>query len=583
VTREPPPRPIADTPDEVGFIKQGMVRWFNPKELAATAMRVALAGVFGAYADKRELQAALPQAEDLSYADRSELWVDYVADLGDGFASTMTMAYLLAEEKLDPGIQGGHSFPTQRGALLVMGGDQVYPTATMENYENRMQGPYRAALPYVDGDNPEMYAIPGNHDWYDGLTSFMRVFCQRKEIGGWLTRQSRSYFALELPHRWWLWGIDVQFDAYIDLSQLEYFKAIADERMRPGDSVILCTATPSWVKAVHKTPEAFANLDYLERKIIRPSGAQIRCYVAGDTHHYARHETADRATQLIISGGGGAYLAATHHVPETLTLPPTGSKVRTKSTPSQEYKVQAMYPTPARSRALSFGVFKLPFLNPSFVALWAGIALTYGWVALASLRGPQQTLEAVARGVTFTELLAGFLRSPVAVLLTAVMFSFMIGFTQSADWRKKYFLGGGHALAQLLVIIAVMRVLAGLLAPVDGWWFTIAYLAGLGGVGGMLGSWTLSAYLWIADHFRCNTNELFSAQRMEGYKNFVRMHIDESGRLTIYPIGVRRVTQNWELRPNGRPGDPWYQPASADMPKPHLIEPPIRLEPLAKP
>ena len=582
MTREPPPRPSADTPDETGFVKQGMVRWFNPRELAATAMRVALAGVFGAYADKRELQAALPQAEDLSYADRGELWVDYVADLGDGFAPTMTMAYLLAEEKLDPGLPGGQSFPTQRGALLVMGGDQVYPTATMENYENRMLGPYRAALPYVDGDNPELYAIPGNHDWYDGLTSFMRVFCQRKEIGGWLTRQSRSYFALELPHRWWLWGIDVQFDAYIDLSQLEYFKSIATERMQPGDSVLLCTATPSWTKAVHKSPEAFANLDYIDRKIIRPAGAQIRAYIAGDTHHYARHATADGATQLLTSGGGGAYLANTHHVPSKIVLPPPDSKVRTKSSPAQEFEVKAMYPSPTRSRAMSFGVFKLPFLNPSFVALWAGVALTYGWVALASLRDNDQSLEIVARGVTFGELLVGFLTSPVAVILTAGMFGAMIAFTQSTDWRKKYLLGGIHALVQMLVIMAVMRLLAGLLVPVDGWAFTLAYLVGLGGVGGLLGAWTLSVYLWIADHFRCNANELFSAQRLEGYKNFMRMHIDETGRLTIYPIGVRRVAQNWELRPNGLPGDPWYQPASSDMPRPHLIEAPIRLDPLPK-
>jgi hypothetical protein len=582
MTTQPPPRPQSDLPEEVGFIKQGMVRWFCPRELAATGMRVALSGVFGAYADKRELQAALPEAELPTYADRDELWLDYVSDLGDGFDPTMTMAYLLAEEKLDPGLPGGQSFPTRRGSLLVMGGDQVYPTATMENYENRMLGPYKAALPYVEGENPDLYAIPGNHDWYDGLTSFMRVFCQRKEVGGWLTRQSRSYFSLQLPHRWWLWGIDVQFDAYIDLSQLEYFKEIASEQMQPGDSVVICTATPSWVKSVRKTPEAFSNLDYIDRKIIRPAGAQLRLYLAGDTHHYARHETADGQTQMITSGGGGAYLAATHHVPPRLVLPAPESRVRNKTSPPTVCDLKIVYPSAARSRALTLGVFKLPFLNPTFVSFWAAVVLAYSWVALATLRVGDQTLEEVARGVSVTDLVVGFISSPVAVVMTAAMFAAMIVFTQSQDRRKRYLLGGGHAIALLTVIMVMMRLLAGVLAPLDGWPFAIAYLVTLGGLGGLACTWTVAAYLWIADHFKCNTNELFSAQRLEHYKNFMRLHVTSSGRLTIYPIGVRRITRRWEVRPEGRPSDPWFEPAGAP-PRAQLIEAPLSLDPLPKP
>ena len=34
-----------------------------------------------------------------------------------------------------------------RGDVLLMGGDQVYPVANGDGYENRMKGPYRAALP----------------------------------------------------------------------------------------------------------------------------------------------------------------------------------------------------------------------------------------------------------------------------------------------------------------------------------------------------------------------------------------------------------------------------------------------------
>ena len=70
------------------------------------------------------------------------MWVDYVSDLGDGFNSTYTVAYLLAQPELE---FGGET--TQRGRILVMGGDQVYPVPKRSHYENRLLGPYRAAMP----------------------------------------------------------------------------------------------------------------------------------------------------------------------------------------------------------------------------------------------------------------------------------------------------------------------------------------------------------------------------------------------------------------------------------------------------
>ena len=108
-----------------------------------------------------------------------------------------------------------------------MGGDQVYPTASYDEYSNRLLKPYEAALPHVPAlEAPDLYAIPGNHDWYDGLSNFSRIFCQKKWIGGWKTRQRRSYFAVKLPHNWWLWGIDIQLEGYIDEPQLNYFYEI---------------------------------------------------------------------------------------------------------------------------------------------------------------------------------------------------------------------------------------------------------------------------------------------------------------------------------------------------------------------
>ena len=141
------------------------------------------------------------------------------------------------------------------------------PSAT--EYENRLIGPYRAALPFVDEPRgTHLYAIPGNHDWYDGLTNFIRIFCQKAWIGGWQTRQERSYFALELPHRWWLWAIDIQFDAYIDDPQLAYFRA-ANELLRQGDQVILADR-----QAELDDSEAAARAVLRESRVLRERDAR---------------------------------------------------------------------------------------------------------------------------------------------------------------------------------------------------------------------------------------------------------------------------------------------------------------------
>src|SRR3954469_278422 len=288
-------------PRELGFAPRRPVPWLAPLLLLSTGLRSLGAILFGAYLDKRELQNALPGDLHAEPGEGGELWFDYVADLGDGFNATYSVAYLLAQPELSV---DGRTLP--RGRMLLMGGDQVYPTASGEEYENRMKGPYRAALPAppAEGSRPTLYALPGNHDWYDGLTAFLRLFARRKDprIGGWRTAQRRSYFAVELPAGWWLFAIDEQFGAYIDDPQLVYFERAAAQ-LRPGDQVIVMTPEPSWVKAtVH--PGAYDAIDYFVRTIIGPTGAQVRLMLSGDQHHYARYSARER--ELITCGGGGA-------------------------------------------------------------------------------------------------------------------------------------------------------------------------------------------------------------------------------------------------------------------------------------
>ena len=137
-----------------------MVRWLDPVELIQTGLRTGISTIFGEFADKRELQQALVHDDDYHFPDygRGDLWLDFVADTGDGFESTYTIAYLLAQPGL---VLDAEQQQLPRGRLLVLGGDEVYPTPSRRGYENRLLGPYEAALPGADEPRPDLYAIPG--------------------------------------------------------------------------------------------------------------------------------------------------------------------------------------------------------------------------------------------------------------------------------------------------------------------------------------------------------------------------------------------------------------------------------------
>ena len=74
-----------------------------------------------------------------------------------------------------------------------------------------------AALEQYAG--PSCFAIPGNHDWIDGLETYQRHIQHRGWLGGWLLPQDNSYFALRLPQGWWLFGLDLALLDDIDMCQ----------------------------------------------------------------------------------------------------------------------------------------------------------------------------------------------------------------------------------------------------------------------------------------------------------------------------------------------------------------------------
>jgi hypothetical protein len=526
-----------------------MVDWLAPGTLLGAARETVLSGLFARFADKREQEAGLEGFDDRRQATHDETWIDYVSDLGDGFASTYAVARLLAADTLDAGGE-----QTRRGSSLVMGGDQVYPSANWRHYQEKMAAPYGLAWPEIEDADPDeqtpLYAVPGNHDWYDGLTSFMRRFAQGSAIGNWRTRQRRSYFALPVAEDWWLWGIDIQFDAYMDGPQVEYFHQAAEALN--GGRVILATAKPSWIHVDDSDhpPDSWMNLAFVRDKIIGDHGT-VAVTLTGDLHHYSRYmPTSGSGEPMVTAGGGGAYLSPTHWLPERLGLPTLDS------TRVDDYELERCWPDRQASAGFVRGITRQlsPTTTPGLNWLMAGI---YGLLALLLSLGMRDNDPNLAISLRGHGVLARLSDMPSLVfILIAAGLTYGLG-----AWAKS---GGGparagvlHGLGHLSAIYGL--TLAGLSMRIglddEGFWQGYLVAAAVGVLGIVAGRCLLVSYLLLAQRHdpRFHANEVFAGQSRSigpDYKNFVRLRIcgDE---LTLWALGIERVPRQWgfEARP----------------------------------
>ncbi|ETO31334.1 hypothetical protein RFI_05786, partial [Reticulomyxa filosa] len=127
-------------------------------------------------------------------------------------------------------------------------------------------------------------------DWYDGLRSFLRLICGRNWLGGWLLPQEHSYFAIALPHRWWLFGVDYSLTDDLDTHQFQYFARIVELYFSKDvslDKVIILSHLPDWIVNDHENQNYGANLRYLCQHVLQ---GRIKARLCGDIHNYTRHE-----------------------------------------------------------------------------------------------------------------------------------------------------------------------------------------------------------------------------------------------------------------------------------------------------
>ncbi|HEY2511692.1 MAG TPA: hypothetical protein VGI39_12575 [Polyangiaceae bacterium] len=127
----------------------------------------------------------LPKKETLSEALDEPLWIDFVADTGDDRDVSLSVARMVFGEFVVN--DGGEELTLPRGKVLLFGGDTAYPVATAEEIFKRVIAPWNEALREgqgrrsgaLEGPPRVLLGIPGNHDWYDGLDGFGRMFRRR--------------------------------------------------------------------------------------------------------------------------------------------------------------------------------------------------------------------------------------------------------------------------------------------------------------------------------------------------------------------------------------------------------------------
>lgn len=226
--------------------------------------------------------------------------------------------------------------------FAVLCSDVIYPVGSVNEYENKFFRPFQDY-------NAPIYAIPGNHDWYDGIHGFMRMFCDARELppsarpkplsAAWWrsalwkkpeapderriadARRLRSDPAQQAiqPGPYWaidsgpvrIIGIDTGLLGGIDKAQGEWLRRIS-QGPKPK---ILVTGSPIYVdNAYHPCAiEGGGTVD----DIVRDPACHYVAAIGGDIHNYQHYpvRVGDRTLAYVVSGGGGAFMHATHTIP----------------------------------------------------------------------------------------------------------------------------------------------------------------------------------------------------------------------------------------------------------------------------
>lgn len=405
------------------------VRWLLGRDLLAQASSILLYSAFGTELDHRDWM--YPEVEDLSddpdAAAAQEFWFDYLADAGDGQLAMYSVAYLalgdawLSDKLARSGARvfttadaaGANAMRLPRGRFLFVGGDTSYHVSDPATMLERFTGPFnwaysdkRETAPGGELAGPErlLFAIPGNHDYYDSLSGFNRQFRTAPDtrdrplpIADFVRKQQASFTAIKLPFDWLLCGLDSQAGK-LSFRQTRFFQELLAPAGCPR-RLILATPEPTTLFGTvdHDATKPFADLK-LPRPFFapKPGDAQVPGQVpgdripadcvhldlAGDIHHYARYfGPGDGQSNYasVVAGGGGAFMHPTQTDVE---------RHRVERDPNHQPLPKVQYPLPGDSRRAVSPLLLLPWRIADGGFVWLIGALLSVITAFAFLVAP---------------------------------------------------------------------------------------------------------------------------------------------------------------------------------------------------
>ena len=478
-----------------------------------------IAEALGVHAGRRALVDAL---------DR-DLWLDFVADTGDDVAVSRAVARLIfADYELPDPEHEGSFLHAPRGEILLFGGDTAYPVATAQEITNRVIVPFNQVLESMPPGPPRvLLGIPGNHDWYDGLDGFARMFRRNADdeegvarpsvvgisqrmieryaewtrefvrggkiekpkalaLTGYQPVQQASYFALPLTSRLHLFAIDRQL-RNLDTRQVRFFEAW---RMRYPE------ATP-WV-LLPDPLFAFGKPSSTGTAMVEQLGLDLESkpsfLLSGDVHHYERMQ---RGGALhVTAGGGGAFLH------------PAPLERRARIAAESEW------PTARQSRALLGQVpWKVMRGNSGFLPHFVLAALF---------------LPAMNIGLHQFERVGFIVTAPILItVLTTIIYSLIGGVRKGGFLVFALSLGAGLATATIPVFASFVFVRVAQSAHVNLPLWVIAALTFAVAV--FYGAFVFGVFLALLTVLGLEETQAFTALDHPGFKHFLRLRVRKDG------------------------------------------------------
>ena len=257
-----------------------------------------------------------------------------IGDPGEGDASQLILKDQILEVSNQPDVK-----------FVVISSDVVYPTGALRDYEKKFWMPFK-------GVKKPLYAIPGNHDWYDALDGFVATFFDsvsaraamraRAEADLKLTSTTEANIDHALAQTQFWRG---QYGVPTGYQKVPFFQVGTDDfvliTLETGVERQIDSLQMRWLRNVLEASKNkfvmvilghpfYAIGEYqgslnprFEALHTQLKSHHVPLVMAGDTHdlEYYREPYGEAIMHHFVNGGGGAYLSIGVQMADPAGLP----------------------------------------------------------------------------------------------------------------------------------------------------------------------------------------------------------------------------------------------------------------------